>query len=342
MAQSQQSSHHQSVRCFTQKDATPDALKGERVAILGYGHLGQPFALNLRDSGASDIVIGNIPDEYARLAEAQGFRTASIEEAVHNADLALVMLPDDVIPEVFQGQIAPNLAPGSAVVFGSGYTLGYGLIEPPPGVDVLLLAPRMAGENARMRFQEGRGFYAYVSVEQEASGKAWQRLLGLAAGVGVLQAGALELTARQEADLDLVVEQTLGAVLGVAIMNIFAMGVDAGLPPEAMVMELYMSEEMETVWRSFREQGFLRAANAHGPTALYGGFIRTMQFIGSDLPERFRQVFEEIRSGEFARGFQAERQAGYPMLSQAMAMSLGDHPISEAEGSLRRLLGKEA
>jgi ketol-acid reductoisomerase len=166
--------------------------------------------------------------------------------------------------------------------------------------------------------------------------------LGLASGVGVLQAGAIELNARQEADLDLLVEQTLGAALGVAIMNIFAMGVDAGLPPEAMVLEMYMSEEMETVWRSFREEGFLRASNAHGPTALYGGFIRTMQLMGSDLPEKFRQVFQEIRSGEFAHGFQAERQAGYPLLSQATAMSLGDHPISEAERSLRRLLKGEA
>lgn len=329
------------VRCFTRKDAIPGALQAERIAVLGYGHLGRPFALNLRDSGISAIVIGNIADEYARQAEEDGFEVVSIEAAVKQADLALVLLPDEVIPEAFEASIAPHLRPGAAVVFGSGYTLGYELIRPAVNVDVLMLAPRMAGENARQRFQAGSGFYAYVSVEQDASGKAWQRLIGLAEGVGVLQAGALELSARQEADLDLLVEQTLGAALGVAILNVFALGVEAGLPPEAMVLEMYMSEEMETVWRSFRQQGFLLASNAHGPTALYGGFIRTMQFFGSDLPVKFREIFGEIRSGQFASSFQAERQAGYPMLSQAEAMSLGDHPISQAEAALRRHLARE-
>lgn len=329
------------VRCFTRQDAPPGALDSERIAVLGYGHLGRPFAMNLRDSGAASLVIGNIADDYARQAGEDGFEVVSIEDATRSASVVLVLLPDEVIPDVFSEAIASNLQPGSAIVFGSGYTLGYGLIEPPEGIDVLLLAPRMAGENARQRFAEGRGFFAYVSVEKDASGKAWQRLLGLAAGVGVLQAGAVELDARREADLDLLIEQTLGAVLGVAIMNAFAMGVETGIPAEAMVLEMYMSGEMETVWRSFREEGFLRASNAHGPTALYGGFVRTMQLLGSDLPARFRQIFDEIQSGEFARGFQAERQAGYPLLSQAEAMSLGDHPISQAEASLRRLLSGE-
>lgn len=328
------------VRCFTRKDAVPGALQSERVAILGYGHLGQPFAHNLRESGAPSIVIGNIADDYARQAVEDGFEVVSIEAAVRQADLTLVLLSDEVIPEVFEHSIAPNLQPGSAIVFGSGYTLGYDLIHPPDHVDVLMLAPRMAGENARQRFQSGRGFYAFVSVEQETSGKAWQRLLGVADGVGVLYAGAIELSARQEADLDLLVEQTLGAALGVAIMNIFAMGVDAGLPPEAMVLEMYMSEEMEAVWRSFYEKGFMLASSAHGPTALYGGFIRTMQLLGSDLPVKFREIFNEIQSGKFAADFQAERQAGYPMLSQAEAMSMGDHPITQAEASLRKKLAR--
>jgi ketol-acid reductoisomerase len=326
------------MRCFTSKDAIPNALNGERIAVIGYGHLGRPFALNLRDSGVTSLIVGNIADAYAQTAREDGFLVVSLEQAVRSADIVLVLLPDEVIPEVFKDGIAPYLAAGSAIVFGSGYTLAYGLIAPPPNVDVLLLAPRMAGENARQRYLDGRGFYAYISAEQDASGKAMQRLLGLADGVGVLRAGALELDARKEADLDLLVEQTLGAALGAAIMNVFALGVEAGVPAEAMVFEMYMSEEMETVWRSFRQEGFLRASNAHGPTALYGGFIRTMQFLSSDLPVKFRQIFDEIRSGQFARDFQAERRAGYPMLSQAQGMILEEHPISEAEANLRRAL----
>jgi ketol-acid reductoisomerase len=328
------------IRCFTMKDSIPGALEGERIAILGYGHLGKPFAENLRDSGAASLTIGNIADEYAEMARRDGFAVLPPGEAVANADIVLILLPDEVIPEVFAAEIAPNLREEAAIVFASGYTLAYGLVKAPAGIDVLMLAPRMAGENARQRFLDGQGFFAYVSVEQEASGKAWRRLLGLAEGVGVLQAGALELDARQEANLDLLVEQTVGAVLGMALISVFSLGVDAGIPAEAMVLEMYMSGEMETVWRSFGEKGFFASSSQHGPTALYGGFVRTMQLMQSDLAGKFRETLENIRNGEFARQFQAERQAGYPLLSQAQAMNVALAPITEAEDRLRAMLAK--
>jgi ketol-acid reductoisomerase len=331
-------SQNPATRCFTAKDAIPAALDGERIAVLGYGHLGQPFALNLRDSGATAMVIGNIPDEYAQQATRDGFAVLSIREAVSCSDVVLIFLPDEVIPEIFPTEIAPHLSPGAAIVFASGYNLAYGLISTPPQVDVLMLAPRMGGENARQRFLDGRGFYAYISVEQDASGKAWRRLLGLADKFGVLRAGALELDVRREANLDLLVEQTVGAALGVAIMNVFALGVETGIPPEVMVMELYMDEEIETIWRSFREQGFVRTSSAHGPTAIYGGFVHTMQLMNSDLTARFRETLEHISNGGFAQQFQSERKAGYPVLSQAQAMIDDENPITQAEQHLRSML----
>ncbi len=329
-----------SIRFFTAQDAIPGVLKVERVAVLGYGHLGRPFALNLRDSGVAPLVVGNIADEYSDQARADGLTVQPIGQAVAASDVVLILLPDEVIPEVFAADVAPNLAGGSAIAFASGYTLAYGLIQPPAGIDVLLLAPRMAGENARQRFLNGQGFFAYVSVEQEASGKAWRRLLGLAQAVGVLRAGALELNARREADLDLFIEQTMGAVLGASIMSAFTIGEQAGIPPEALVMEMYMSGEMEMVFRAFREEGFFRASSVHGPTALYGGFLRTMHFMMSDLGDRFRETLAEIQTGQFARQFQAEREAGYPTLTMAQAMSTDDMPIAQAEARLRALLGE--
>ena len=337
--------NHTSLRFFGAGDADPHALDGERVAVLGFGFLGRPFALNLRDSGIAPLVVGNIADEYAEQARADGFQVLPIGQAVAASDVVLVLLPDEVIPEVFAADVAPNLAPGSAIIFASGYNLAYGLIEPPSGIDVLLLAPRMAGENARQRYLEGQGFFAYVSVEQEGdgpAGRAWKRLLGIAAAAGILRGGAFELDARREADLDLFVEQSVGAVLGVAIMTAFNLGVEAGIPPEAMVMEMYMSEEMEMVFRAFREQGFFRASDTHGPTALYGGFLRTMQWLMSDLPGTFRQVLDEIQSGGFARQFQAEREAGYPTLEQAQGMTAEasevTRPIVDAEARVRQML----
>ena len=330
------------IRFFSTKDAAPHALDGERVAVIGYGHLGRPFALNLRDGsrGLASLVVGNIADAYAEQARADGFTVLSIAEAAAGADLVLVLLPDEVIPEVFAGDISPGLRRGTAVVFASGYNLAYGLIRVPPEIDALLLAPRMAGENARQRFLNHEGFFAYISVEQEASGRAWRRLLGLADAVGVLRAGALELDARHEADLDLFVEQTMGAVMGMAIMSAFAVGEEAGIPPEALVMEMYMSQEMEMVFRAFREQGFFQASSVHGPTALYGGFVRTLQFMTLDLGGQFRSVLHDISSGSFARQFQAEREAGYPVLQQAEAMSHGDSPMDRAERRVKEMLGQ--
>ncbi len=335
------------IRCFTSKDAVPGALANERIAVLGYGNLGQPFALNLRDSGVSStpencrLVVGNIPDEYAKKAQEDGFTVLPVGQATASADIILVLLPDEVIPETFKAEIAPNLSPGSAIVFASGYTLAYGLIEPPPEVDVLLLAPRMGGEIARQRFLNQQGFHAYVSVERDSSGKAWRRLIGLADAAGVLRAGALELSARKEADLDLLVEQTIGAAVGVTIMNAFALGVQGGIPPEAMVMEMYISGEMETVWRAFREKGFFRSSGAHGPTAMYGGYLKTMQLMQSDLPTKFNETCQQIQSGAFARQFQAEREAGYPTLSIAQAMGAGDDPITQAEKRLHEILERK-
>jgi ketol-acid reductoisomerase len=327
-----------SIRCFTSKDAPKDALRGERVVVLGYGNLGRTFAMNLRDSIADPPVIGNIEDSYAKQARAEGFTVKPIAEAVANGDVILVLLPDEVIPEVFATDIGPHLVPKSAILFGSGYPLAYNQISVPQGIDVLMLAPRMAGETARQRFVEKRGFYAFVSVEQDASGKAWKRLLGVADGTGILRAGALELDARREAYLDLLVEQTMGAVLGMSMMAAFSLGVESGLPPESLVLEMYMSEEMEMVFRSFREHGFFNASSVHGPTALFGGYVRTMELMGSNLVEMFQHTYEEICNGEFERKFEEERKAGYPALKMAEAYQSEENPQGQAEVRLRALL----
>jgi ketol-acid reductoisomerase len=337
--------HDHQIHFFTKQDVDPHALQGERVAVLGYGHLGHPFALNLRDSGVAPLIVGNIEDVYAERARSDGFDVLPIDRAVAASDIALVLLPDELIPEVFVSAIAPSLAAGSALVFASGYNLAYGLIQPPAYTDLLLLAPRMAGENARQRFLEGRGFFAYISVEQEASGKARRRLLGLADAAGVLRAGALELDARREADLDLYIEQTIGAVVGVAVMSVFTLGVEAGIPPEALVLEMYMSGEMEMVWQGFREKGFFRSSDDHGPTALFGGFVRTMELMMSDLGSRFGTTLSEIQSGAFARQFQAEREAGYPTLRQALEMTSEEaivaQPIAQAEARVRAMMRRD-
>ena len=323
------------VTVYRAGDAPRDALAGEAIAILGYGLLGRTAALNLRDSGVK-LRIGNRHDEYADQARADGFDVVPLAVAASD-DIVWVLLPDEVIPDVFARDVVPALRPGSAVVFASGYSLAFDLAHPPDTVDVLLVAPRMAGVSARTRYVAGEGFWACVGVEADRSGRARTRMLGLAEALGVLRAGAIETSAVTEATLDLFVEQTLGPLLGTAIMIAFEVGREAGIAPEALVAEMYMSGEMESVFRGFREAGFFRASEDHGPTAVFGGMVRTLEIDREAMAARFRAVLEDIRSGGFARRFQEEAGNGYPLLEMARAMMHGPSPISEAEKSLRRL-----
>jgi ketol-acid reductoisomerase len=318
-------------------DVDTGILAGEAVAVLGYGNLGRSAALNLRDSGVK-VRIGNRDDEYAAQARAEGFEVVALATAAAD-DVVFVLLPDEVIPEVFARDVAPVLRPGSAVAFGSGYSLAFGLVRPPDTVDVLLVAPRMAGVAARTRYLAGRGFWACIGVEADRSGRARERVLGLAGALGVLRAGAIEMSAAREAVLDLFVEQTIGPLLGAALMTAFEVGREAGIPPEALVMEMYMSGEMESVFEGFRNSGFFRSAEDHGPTAMFGGIVRTLELDREALATRFRAVLEEIASGAFARRFQEEAQGGYPMLGVARELMNGNSPMTEAEGRLRRAAG---
>ena len=326
------------VKVYRAADAPPAALAGETVAVLGYGNLGRTAALNLRDSGLT-VRVGNQEDEYAERARAEGFEVVPLKTAAAD-DVVFVLLPDEVVPDVFDREIAPALRPGSAIAFGSGYALAFGLIQPPETVDVILVAPRMAGTSARARYLEGKGFWACVGVEADRSARAQERMLGLAAALGVLQAGAVEMSAAREAMLDLFVEQTVGAVLGMSILMAFEVGREAGIPAEALVLEMYMSGEMEIVFRSFRETGFFLSSEDHGPTAVFGGITRTLEMDREAMMTSFRAILEDIKSGGFARRFQDEARNGYPMLEMARAMIIhGDSPITDAEKRLRRLTG---
>src|SRR5215510_2350099 len=322
-----------SVKLYRTEDVPPGALDGESIAVLGYGNLGRSAALNLRDSGVK-IRIGNRDDHYAELARVDGFEVVPLATAAGD-DIVFMLLPDEVIPEVFSRDVACQLRPGSALAFGSGYSLAFGLVLPPATADVLLVAPRMAGAMARTRYLAGLGFWACVGVEADRSGRAHRRMLGLADALGALRPAAIEMTAATESALDLFVEQTVGPLLGTALMTAFEVGREGGLPPEAMVMEMYMSGEMETVFEGFRTAGFFRSSEDHGPTALFGGLTRAIEIDREDMAARFRRVLEDIKSGAFAERFQAEARCGYSMLSMAQSLMRAHATITDAEARLR-------
>jgi len=327
-------------RFYREADADRSALAGQTVTVVGYGNLGRSMALNLRDSGLR-VVVGNIRDDYRAQAITDGFDAHDIADAVATGDVVYLLVPDEVIPEVFREQVEPRLRDGAAIVVGSGYVLAYDLIKPPATVDVLLLAPRMLGEEVRRTYTEETGFLSYVSVEQDASGTAKARLLALASAAGSLQRGALELTAQQEALLDLFVEQTVGPYLGTAFQLAFHVGTEAGLPPEALVCELYMSGEMSRTIQTMAEVGFYQSVTWHGLVATYGGFTGTLAIDKDAMLRYFTERLEYIRSGGFARALQEEEAGGYPTLAAIEAITKVANPLTDAEERVRAALDPE-
>lgn len=315
---------------YRERDAPPDALSGLTVAVVGYGNLGRSMALNLRDSGVT-VLVGNRDDRYRAVAESDGFAVRDVADAASGADIVYLLLPDEAIPECFRAGIAPNLNAGAAVCFASGYVLAFDLVDPPAGVDVLMLAPRMLGEEVRRTYQERTGYWSYVAVERDSTGTGRSRLLGLAAAAGALRRGALELSARQEALLDLFIEQGLGSWLGTALQLTFQVGVDGGLPPEAMVLELYMSGEMARTFQTFAEHGFLSSVLSHGYTATFGGFHGTLGVDRAAMQTHFDKIFHDLDTGRFAERLQQEQDAGYPTVAAIHALTAGDDPMTAAE-----------
>lgn len=319
---------------YLESDADAAALDGQEVGVVGYGNLGRPAALNLRDSGAR-VVIGSREDADAARARDEGFEVLAIADAFGRCDVVWFALPDEVLADMLAPSNDVRPAPGSLLCFSSGYPLAFDLVKLPTDVDVVLLAPRMIGARIRTLYTEGRGFYSYVSVEQDSTGNARRRLLSLALHFGTLRAGALEVCATDEASLDLYVEQTVGPLLGAAVLGAFDVGTRGGLPPEALALELYLSGEMGATWEAFAEHGFFPGVRLHGHSAAFGGFERLAAVDQRGMEQRFVETLEDIRSGAFARRFQEELAAGSPTMSLIDAMIAGDDPLSAAEAAVR-------
>jgi len=324
------------IQFYHEEDGDLEILAEKTIGVIGYGNLGRPLALNMRDSGMRSIIVGNIRNESWQRAQEDGFPIFSIAEACSQVDIALLLLPDEAMTEVYETEIAPNLRKGSAMVFASGYNLAYNLIKPEKNLDVLLLAPRMLGRAIREKFLQGQGFASFVSVEQDASGQAWPLLLALAKATGSLKVGVMVLSATQEAHLDLLIEQGLGPLIGAGVLASFKVGVEAGFPPEALVLEMYMSGEMAQTFQTMATMGFFRQVNLHGFAAAFGGMIRSMALDREPIEQSVRQALEEIKDGSFAKQLQAEKEEGYPSLSLLREMLRDENPVTAAEERLRR------
>lgn len=313
-----------------ERDADVGVLAGQRIALIGYGNQGRSWALNLRDRGLAPSVHVRA-DASAEQARADGFATGRIDGA-QDADVVCLLVPDDVIP-----RLPLPTRSDALVVVASGYTLAFGRIDPPG--DVGMVAPRMLGPEVRRCYTEGVGFITAVGVHRDRTGTARARTLALAAAIGGLRQGAVELTPLQEALLDLGVEQILAPALQHVHQSFVRALLEEGIPLEAILAELVLSGEMERTMRLTRLEGYAAQMEHHSPTSQYGQLSRAGRYRGFDLLPVMRESLAEIRDGRFADEWDAERDAGHPRLHALKREAVGPE-VRAFEAELRSRLGE--
>ncbi len=320
---------------YHDRDADLSQLAGQAIAVVGYGNQGRAQALNLRDSGL-DVCIGSIRDASHAQAEADGFQVLPIADACARADAILLLIPDEVMPEVYAREVAPGLAPGKLLDFASGYNVAFDLIRPPAEVDVVLVAPRMIGVGVRDAYLDGGGFPSFVGVHQDATGTARARMLALARGIGSTRAGCIEMSMHDEASLDLFTEQAFGPAFGRVMISAVELLVEAGYPPEAVLLELYLSGEFAYSLEKAREVGLTRQMDFHSHTSQYGTLTRGARFLelGDPIKARMRSILEEIRSGKFAEEW-TRQQPQAAALFEKLRAARDAQPIAKWERSAR-------
>lgn len=322
-------------KIYFSNDGDLSVLEGKTVSVLGYGNQGTAQAQNLRDSGVR-VVVGNRRDASFEQALADRFETYEVAEAVRRADYHLLLVPDEIMPRVFEQDIQPNLKPGQAIVVSSGYNLSYGLLPYPPGVDVLMIAPRMIGTGVRNNFLSGKGFPSLVSVEQDASGNAQAVMLALAKGIGTLMGGAVDSNADEETLCDLFNEH-FGYVY--ALRRAYEELVAAGASPEAALLEFWASGEEMELARVHVTHGLFHQLVLHSQTSQYGQEVTARLTPEEEEVERkrYRRLIANIKDGTFAKDWALEQQAGTPVWNRVRKENMNHPMIGEEERLLRAL-----
>ncbi|HEY9899136.1 MAG TPA: ketol-acid reductoisomerase [Pantanalinema sp.] len=317
-------------------DADVAPLTGRRIAVIGYGAQGHAHALNLRDSGF-DVRVGLYEGSpsWAR-AKAAGLRVMTVEEACDEADAIAVMVPDERIPALFEGAIAPRLSAGDALFFAHGFAVQYGQIRPPSDVDVILAAPMGQGNAVRRLFTEGGGMPCLVAVHQDASGNAMALALAYAKGLGAHRAGILETTFKEETETDLFAEQAvLVGGVNALIKASFETLVEAGYQSE--VAYFSSLHELKAVIDVLQREGLAGQRRLISNTAEYGADRVGPRLIDARVKQEMRAVLSEIQDGSFARAWIAESANGCPSLAAERAAE-DAHPIEEVGARLRAMM----
>ncbi len=314
------------------EDGDLGLIRGKTIAVVGYGNQGRSWALNLRDSGA-DVRVCVRADETRDEARKDGFETGELADA-SEIEIACILVPDDVISHLPLDRPADGLT-----ITASGYAFGFDRWSPPG--DLGMVAPRMLGPEVRRCYEEGAGFITAVGVHRDATGQALPRTLAVAKGIGGLREGAIELTPKQEAVLDLAVEQVLSPALAHVNQSFVMTMLGAGIPMEAILTELFMSGEVERNYRLLREVGFTGQLGFHSPASQYGQLSRRGAYDSLDFMAIMKRLTDDIESGRFADEWDAESESGYQKLD-ALREQFAGPAIQAMEAAMRSQLGPGA
>lgn len=321
---------------FYESDANLELIQSKRVAIIGYGSQGHAHALNLRDSGVN-VVIGLPSGSKSRAkAEAEGLQVLTPGEAAEQADVIMILIPDELHKSVFEREIRPGLAPGKMLMTAHGFSIHFGQIVPPADVDVTMIAPKAPGHMVRRTYQEGVGTPALIAVHQDATGSAHALALSYARGIGTARAGVLQTTFREETETDLFGEQ---AVLCGGVTALIRAGfetlVEAGYEPESAYFECM--HEMKLIVDLMYQGGMSYMRYSISNTAEYGDYVTGPRIIDERAKNEMRQVLREIQDGTFAKNWILENQAGQASF-KAMRRRNAEHPIEKVGKELRAMM----
>lgn len=321
---------------FYDDNADLSVIQNRSVAVIGYGSQGHAHALNLRDSGV-DVRVG-LREGSASVAkaEAEGLRVVSVEQATEEADLIMILAPDQVQRTLYAEQIAPHLKPGDALFFAHGFNIRYGYIEAPEGVDVCMVAPKGPGHLVRREYADGRGVPVVVAVEKDASGKAWDLTLSYAKALGALRAGGIKTTFTEETETDLFGEQNvLCGGLAKLITSGWETLVEAGYQPEVAYFECL--HEMKLIVDLIYEGGIAKMRWSISDTAEYGDYVSGPRVIDDHVKENMKKVLADIQDGTFAKRFIADQDNGAAEFKKLRAEGEA-HPIEKTGLELRKLM----
>ena len=321
---------------YYEKDADRSALEGQRVAVLGFGSQGHAHALNLKDSG-HDVRVGLREGSTSwPVVEAAGLRVLPTAQAVRDADVAMVLLPDTAQAASYESEISPNLEPGNMLMFAHGFNVHFGRIRPPDGVDVTMIAPKGPGHLLRRTYEQGIGTPALVAVHQDATGKALQRALAYAAGIGVARAGVIETSFKEETETDLFGEQVVlcGGVTEL-VRSGFETLVRAGYQPEIAYFECL--HELKLIVDLMYEGGMSWMRYSISETAEYGDYTRGPRVIDEEVRSEMQRILDEIQSGQFAKEWITEADSGFPNFRRLRSQARTSR-IEDVGRELRRMM----